>query len=96
MATLEDVKNYLKIDYLDEDQYLQMIMEVSQIYIDKCCGEAYKSNEKMIKLASLAQLKLINDLYENRSTFIDNNIKSDYTISTIFALLSLEGESYES
>lgn len=84
--TLDEAKDYLKIDYADEDSLIADFIETSQIYIDSCVGEAYKTDDKLVKLSSLAQYKIINDLYNNRQS---TEIKPDKIIETIFTLLSL-------
>lgn len=87
--TLEEIKEYLKIDFSEDDIYIQSLIEISQIYIDKMVGEAYKTDEKAVKLAILLQKKLINDMYENRGTEIASNTKKDILVTSIFDLLSL-------
>lgn len=89
--TLEDVKNYLRIDDTEEDLFLQSLMEVAEIYIDSCVGEEYKTNDKAKKLAELLQKKIIADLYENRGTTADN-IKKDTIVTTILNTLALYQE----
>lgn len=86
--TLEDVKNYLRIDDTEEDLFLQSLMEVAEIYVDSCVGEYYKTNDKAKKLAELLQKKIIADLYENRGTTVDN-IKKDVIVTTILNTLAL-------
>lgn len=86
--TLETVKNYLRIDFIDDDALLTTLIEAAQIYIDSCVGESYKSDVKLVKLAELLQLKIISDLYENRSTEIGNSTKKDITVTTILDKLS--------
>ncbi|MFR1707644.1 MAG: head-tail connector protein [Clostridium sp.] len=89
--TLEEIKNYLHVDYNDEDSYLNELIEVSLVYIDSMVGEAYKTDEKAVKLASLLQKKLISDMYENRGTEIASNSKRDIIVSSILDKLSLYG-----
>lgn len=86
--TLEDIKDYLRIDDTEEDLFLQSLMEVAEIYIDSCVGEDYKINDKAKKLAELLQKKIIADLYENRGTTVDN-IKKDVIVTTILNTLAL-------
>lgn len=90
--TLEEVKSYLHIDYADEDNYLNELLDVSLIYIDSMVGEAYKQDEKAVKLASLLQKKLISDMYENRGTEITSNSKRNIIVSSILDKLSLYEE----
>jgi uncharacterized phage protein (predicted DNA packaging) len=86
--TLDEVKLYLRIDSDAEDDLLNELIVSSQIYIDSCTGEGYKSDEKAIKLASLLQKKLISDLYENRSTTVPDKTKQDRIVTTILDKLS--------
>jgi uncharacterized phage protein (predicted DNA packaging) len=88
--TLGEVKNYIKIDndITEDDDYLNELIEVSQIYIDDCAGEDYKIDEKLTKLAGLLQKKLINDMYENRSGYVVTD-KRDVIVSTILDKLSM-------
>jgi len=90
--TLQEIKNYLKIDYDEEDIELMSFIEVSSIYIDEMVGEGYKTDEKGLKLADLLQKKLISDMYENRSTNTANNITRDRITESILARLSLFNE----
>lgn len=85
--TLEDVKTYLRIDYEEDDNLLDSLIEVSEEYIDSCVGTAYKSDEKAMKLANLLQKKLIADMFENRGTEISNSTK-DTIVTTILDKLS--------
>ena len=88
MIDLDQVKNYLRIDYADEDIYLNTLIETSLIYIDSMVGEGYKTDEKLIKVADLLQLKIISDMYERRSTFVENSIKTDRITNSILDKLS--------
>ncbi|MBY6915480.1 head-tail connector protein [Clostridium botulinum] len=92
--TLEYIKNYLRVDSEDEDELIKNLMEVSQIYIDSCVGEAYKGHEKGIKLSELLQIKLINDMYESRGSNHEgaNNIKRDIIVTSILESLSMYEE----
>lgn len=88
--TLDEAKNYLRIDNEFDDVYIESLIDTTQIYIDSCVGEAYKSNDKLVKLANLVQYKLINDLYDSKSSYIQNNMVRDRIVETIFMKLSNE------
>lgn len=85
---LESLKLYLRIDDDSEDTFLSEILEASEIYIDSMVGEDYKTDEKAIKLATILQKKLCNDLYSSRGTTIDND-KKDIIVNSILDKLSL-------
>lgn len=88
MITLEQARNYLRIDYDAEDTYIQTLIDISLIYIDFMVGEEYKIDEKAVRLADLLQLKLISDMYEQRSTEIQDNMKIDRITNSILDKLS--------
>ena len=44
--TLDEVKHHLRVDYDEDDVYIVNLIEVSDIYIESCVGEAYKENDK--------------------------------------------------
>ncbi|EDT74778.1 head-tail connector protein [Clostridium butyricum] len=89
--TLEYVKDYLRVDSEDEDELITEFISISEIYIDNCVGENYKAYEKGLKLASLLQLKLINDMYESRGSNHEgaNNIKRDIIVTSMLESLSM-------
>jgi uncharacterized phage protein (predicted DNA packaging) len=88
ILTLSDVKDYLKIDYEDEDNYLTELLDVSLIYIDSMVGEAYKIDEKAVKLAEILQKKIITDMYENRGTEVAIKTKQNKIVTSILDKLS--------
>lgn len=88
MITLLQTKNHLRIDDDSNDVYLAELIEVSQIYIDKMVGVAYKSDVKAERLADLLQKKLISDMYLNRGTEIENKTKQDKIVTSILDALS--------
>lgn len=88
MTTLAIAKQHMRIDYEDEDPYIETLIQTSQIYIDSMAGELYKNDEKAIKLADLLQLKLINDMFTNRGTEISSNLKTDIITTSILDKLS--------
>ncbi|HDK7179306.1 TPA: phage gp6-like head-tail connector protein [Clostridium botulinum] len=90
--TLEEVKQYIRVDDNCEDNFLSQLIEVSEIYIDSCVGTHYKTDSKAVKLATLLQKKLIADMYENRSTEIANNTKQDRIVTSILDFLALAGD----
>ena len=38
MVSLEEMKQYLRIDYSDDDELITSLIQQAQIYIDSCCG----------------------------------------------------------
>lgn len=89
--TLQEIKNYLKIDFEDDDELLEEIIEVSGLYIDEMVGEGYKTDEKGLKLANLLQKKFGSDMYENRSA-ITTNLNRDRIADSILTRLAMYNE----
>lgn len=86
--TLEEAKDYLKIDDNSQDVFIQDLITISENYIDSMVGETYKVDKKAVKLAKLLQYKLIADMYESRSTEVDNKTKQDKIVTSILDKLS--------
>lgn len=89
---LNRVKNHLRVDFEDDDTYIDDLIKISDIYIESCVGSAYKNDVKAMKLAELLQLKLIQDMYDNRGTEILNKTKKDKIVDTILDKLSSLGD----
>lgn len=89
---LDRTKNHLRVDFDDDDVYISNLIEISEIYIEACVGEKYKADVKAMKLADLLQLKLIQDMYDNRGTEISNKTKKDKIVDTILDKLSNLGD----
>lgn len=92
MVSLSDIKTYLNIDEGDMyyDDLLSSLLEVANIYVEKCVGIGYKSSEQGIKLANILIRKLVVDMFENRGSTVTNNIKQDRIVTSILEVLSNE------
>ena len=62
MVDLKKAKAYLRINYEDDDEFINSLITASMIYLKNSCGE-FNSNE----LTDLAQLILIEHWNDNRS-----------------------------
>ena len=87
--TLQEMKNYLRIDHYEEDEMIQDLIQIAIIYIDECCGTEYKSIENKNKLANILIKKLVTDMYSNREGITDKQVQ-DRKVTTILELLSGE------
>lgn len=91
--SLQEVKEYLRIDYEDDDNYISDLIDVSDFYIDKAVGSAYKSLPAYEKIAILVQKKIIKDMYDERSTTVTDRTKQSIIVTTIFE--NLESAQWE-
>jgi uncharacterized phage protein (predicted DNA packaging) len=86
--TLLEVKKYLRADdYEDDDDYIKDLINISDVYIDKAVGDAYKSNSKYDKISMLVQKKLIKDMYDERSMLVTDKSAQSTIVTTIFEIL---------
>lgn len=90
--SLEDMKNYLRIDFENDDDFINELIQNARIYIDSCVGEIYKSDEKKFNLSNILMKKLVADMYSERTTKIESNLKDDIIKTTILEKLSLAGD----
>lgn len=88
MVDLKKVKEYLKIDYDDSDEELNNLIDISGIYIDEMVGTKYKSNDKLVKLADIAKLNIIQNLYDNKNT----DFRTNKIVNSILNRLALESK----
>lgn len=86
--SLTDAQNYLRVDADYDIEYINELIETSQIYIESCVGTVYQIDEKAVKLSILLQKKLIADMYDQRGTEIPNNTKQDKVTQSILDKLS--------
>ena len=62
MITLKQAKDYLRVDFPDDDVFIKKLIKASERYIKNIVSD-YKSNE----LVDIAQLLLIGHWYFNRT-----------------------------
>lgn len=87
--TLQEVKEYLKIDYEDEDLLLNNLIIVADDYILSATGKAHKKSPK----ADLIRKLLIHEWYKDRSLIEDKDAgKVRYIVSSIMLQLKFENE----
>ena len=85
---LTEVKQYISVDFDDDDQLIKDEIDIAQIYIDECCGIDYKTDDKKVRLASLLLKSIVKFMYENRSLVVTSNIKQNNVVKTIMDILS--------
>ncbi len=44
--TLQEAKEYLRVGYDDDNDYITELIEISEAYIDGCVGTAYREKNK--------------------------------------------------
>lgn len=61
--TLEEVKNYLRVDLNDDDNLIQSLMGAADEYLKGSIDTKYNKEDERAKMLSLL---IISDLYDNR------------------------------
>lgn len=98
--TLQEAKEYLRVGYDDDNDYITELIDISEAYIDGCVGIAYREKDKYsseeeykkgCRLATLLQKKVISDMYDVRGTTVSNNTKQDKITQTILDKLANVG-----
>ena len=82
---LTEVKNFLRIDFDDDDALLEHYMQTAEEYIKSACGENVNLEKSKAKTI---MLMLIGDYYESRSPY--GQQKYSQNISTLLLQLQLE------
>mgnify|MGYP003372378756 CR=1 FL=1 len=85
---LEEIKNYLRIDFDDDDSLLNTIILAGKEYIKNAIGyiDMDKPSFKILLYTICA------DLYEKRSYLIDKAIQTNKIINSLILQLQLQGE----
>lgn len=98
--SISKAKEYLRVGYDDDNDYITELIDISEAYIDGCVGTAYREKDKYnseeeykrgCRLATLLQKKVISDMYDVRGTTVSNNTKQDKITQTILDKLANVG-----
>lgn len=95
ILTLKEVKEFLKIDYDDEDSLIEELIEVAESYLYGATGKYFDSSNKKAKLYCKV---LINEWYKDRSLTMSStkNLsvteKIRYTLQSILLQLKYSGD----
>ena len=76
---LQTVKEFLKVDFDDDDDYINLLIDVAKEYISDCLGSYNDTRKKQQYLL----LTLIQDMYNNRSYTVNKDEKIRLTIRSI-------------
>jgi len=89
VVTLDEVKNYLRVDCDDENQLIIRLIETAKEYIKSAVGE-YDEKDKT---ADLLLCALVQDMYDNRELMQSEQQlrkRIEYTYQSIILQLQLK------
>ena len=98
LLTLEELKPYLRLelDYIEEDNYLQLLIDNAEIYIVDSSRSIETMGKNSLKKAKLLAMVLISDWYENREYTKNLGEKASdkvrYTVKSLLMQLQLRGD----
>ena len=87
ILTLEETKNFLKIDYDDEDTFLLSTIVAAESYLTNATGKKYDSNNELAKIYCLC---LINEWFKDRGLMEDDKVTTRVKFTLQSILLQLE------
>ena len=79
MLNLDKVKNYLKVDFDDDDAIIETYIIATEKFLKKLC-EKNEFEEDKQELAEIYMLAVINELYNSRNLTVD---KAEQRVRTI-------------
>ena len=81
------VKDFLKVDFTDDDNYIKLLCDVAKQYVINAIGKCDEENP----LVKLLMLVIISTLYENREYTVDTaNEKVQRTLRSMVLQLQLD------
>lgn len=86
MLTLDEVKEYLKIDYDDEDILLIALIKAAEAYLFNASGKKFDEENE---LAKLYQMILVNEWFKDRGLMISSSKKLNVNEKVRFTLQSI-------
>ena len=94
ILTLEEAKNYLRIDYDEDDTLLQSLMIAAIDYLRDAINDFDKkaTKEKFIKRAKILVCVLVQDWYDNREQKESKDLS--YTARSLLTQLQV-GDNFE-
>ena len=93
IATLPQIKSYLRIDYNDDDELIELMANAAEDYLADATGIDKKSlAQSQNKRAALFVIILTGDWYSNRELFREKatSEKVSHTLKSILLQLKLE------
>lgn len=92
--TLDLVKSFLRVDYDDENDYIDLLISAAREYVTDALGQC----DETVARVRLIELVIISEMYEKRTLTFNSdstNTKAQYTIRSIINQLQFEGDENE-
>jgi uncharacterized phage protein (predicted DNA packaging) len=89
MTLLDELKQYLRIDWVDEDTFLSTLLTISKDYIQQTTGKVFDELNPKHKLAAFL---FCSHQYENRNPVLTGSISRTLEYSLQSLLFQIEWE----
>lgn len=89
IVTLEETKQWLRVDGTDDDTLIYTLMTSAELYLKNATGKTFDGTNELAKLLCFV---LIVDWYENREMIGQTGEAVRHTINSIMMQLSYGGE----
>ena len=86
MPELDEIKKYLRVDFDDDDSYIELLINTAEEYIEAAVG-AYREESARQKLLLY---NIVATLYENRQFTIEKEEQVAYLLNSM--ILQLQSE----
>ena len=85
ILSLEEAKEWLRVDINDDDQSIQMLIDAAELYLTNATGKEFDDTNKQAKMLCLI---LVTDWFENRDiTNFKVGDKLRFTVQSMMAQL---------
>lgn len=86
---LNFVKGFIKVDFDDDDDYIELLIDVAREYVESAIGVCDEDKARV----RLLELVIIDELYHKREFTVEKaGTQAQYTIRSIINQLSCEEE----
>lgn len=92
--TLEKAKQYLKVDYDDDDELINSMLEAVDLFLMGAITNYEKIKELKLEKLDILILSCLQDFYDNRGFYQEKEYKPNKIIQSIIQQLDIEGASY--
>lgn len=88
--TLNDAKNYLRIDYTYDDAFITQCIASAESYMTNAVSDfaaTYAKDTSFANTADQTEMALISEMYNNRDARNDNRSNYSYIVRSMIAQL---------
>ena len=87
--SLEETKDFLRITYDNDDNYINELISMAEKYIEEQTGVEYKEDDKVYKIAIL---QVVAHFYDKRESVSEKNaVIVPYTMDSLIKHIGIRG-----